>query len=125
MLPCDLAKCHLRQMDLNTGNQGGCACTPILAYGTRFSHQAVKQLLWTFPPAVTKFCQEYLTSDKNLPSGGFSWIRNPTYCPLNTRSPFPNLSLNSLGMKGLFNHSSTSIFSLTLRRQQVSVKKKK
>lgn len=113
-------------MDLNMGNQRGCARIPILAYGTRFSRQAVKQLPWTFPPAVTKLCQEHLTSDKNLVAiRWFSWIRNHTYCPLNTRTSFPNLSLNSLGMKGLFNHSNISIFSLTLRRQQVSVKKKK
>lgn len=89
-LHCDSAKCHLQQMDMNTGNQRGCACTPsfgiwhqILSPGCQNSCCALS------PPAVAKLCQECPSLEKNLPSGGFPGLETTPFALRTLEDPIP------------------------------------
>ena len=114
-------KTPLQQMDMNTGNQRGCACTPslgiwhqILSPGCQNSCCALS------PPAITKLCQGCPNLEKNLLPGNVP-VLEAIPLPFEQQRPFSNHYLHFLRMKDIFNHSGTSILSLILREKQVFV----
>lgn len=64
------AKCHLQQMDMNTGNQRGCACTKSCIWHQILSPGCQNSCCALSPPAITKLCKQHLSLEKKLPSGG-------------------------------------------------------
>ena len=64
------AKCHLQQMDMNTGNQRGCACTKSCIWHQILSPGCQNSCCALSPPAIPKLCKQHLSLEKKLPSGG-------------------------------------------------------